>query len=100
MLSASTRLQIQEILIRIAKRESISLRERLYIEKHADSDPTVSTWVKKAYRIQQERHASNAIDHLLNSLDLDSPDPESNFHPEEDDLAEWFKGAPSWLSRS
>ena len=100
MFSQTIRLRLQEILSRVANGQEISLQERLYLDKFADRDQKVSSWFKRALRLQQQNKASNGIDELLADLDLCSPDPQSIYHPEEDDLGEWFGGAPSWLGRS
>ncbi len=100
MLSTSTRLRLENILSRIANGEEVSLQERVYVHKFADRDQTVSSWLKKARRLQQKSSNSDCIDKLLNDLALGSSDPRSSYQPEEDDLGEWFGGAPSWLGRS
>ena len=100
MLTTSSRLRIQEILTRIAKGEEVSLQERIYINKYATRDPNVSAWLRKASHIQQNKPLSNSIDKLLNGLDLCSSDPHSTYNPDQDDLGEWFSGAPSWIRRS
>ncbi len=100
MLSTSTRLRLQEILKRIANNEEVSLAERVYLHKFADRDQTVSVWLNKAKRIQQQSNGSDSIDNLLDELGLGSCDPQSIYNPNDDDLGDWFKGAPSWLGRS
>ena len=100
MLSASSRLRIQEILTRIAKRQSVTLEERIYINKHASKNQSVSAWLRKASHFQRNKNKSNPIDELINGLDLCSKDPYSTYNPDNDDLGEWFIGAPSWLRRS
>ena len=100
MLTTSSRLRIQEILSRLAKGDQVTLQERIYINKYAARDQNVSTWLRKASRIQRNKHISNPIDELLNGLDLCSEEPHSIYKPEEDDLGEWFSGAPSWIRRS
>ena len=100
MLSTSTRLRLQDILKRLARGEEVSLPERVYVHKFADRDQTVSSWLNKARRLQQKDQPQDSVDHLLDDLGLCSPDPESSFRPGEDDLGDWFRGAPSWLGRS
>tara|TARA_Y100001968_G_scaffold333545_1_gene397115 strand:- start:1903 stop:2205 length:303 start_codon:yes stop_codon:yes gene_type:complete len=100
MLTTSTRLRIQEILTRLAKGNSVTLQERIYINKYATKNQNVSTWLRKAVCIQQKKEISNQIDELLVGLDLCSADPHSTFKPDQDDLGEWFSGAPSWVRRS
>ncbi len=100
MLSTSTRIRIQEILIRISQGNEVSLEERIYINKFASRNQNVSSWLRKASHMQRNKISNNPIDKLLNGLDLCSPDPHSTYNPEKDDLGEWFSGAPSWIRRS
>ena len=100
MLTTSTRLRIQEILTRIAKGKEVTLDERIYINKHASNNQNVSAWLRKASYLQRNKLIPNATEELLNGLDLCSSDPYSTFDPEQDDLGEWFSGAPSWIRRS
>ena len=100
MLTTSTRLRIQEILTRIAKGIEVSLEERIYINKYASKNQNVSAWLRKALHLQRKQNNSNPIDALLNGLDLCSSDPHATYKPEQDDLGEWFSGAPPWIRRS
>ena len=100
MLTTSSRLKIQEILSRLAAGDQVTLEERIYINKYATNNQNVSTWLRKATRIQRRTHRSNPIDKLLNGLDLCSDDPHSEFNPNQDDLGEWFSGSPEWIRRS
>ena len=100
MLTTSSRLRIQEILSRIARGDQVTLEERIYINKYATKNQNVSTWLRKASRIQRKKDLSNPIDNLLDGLDLCSEEPHSAYNPEQDDLGEWFSGSPSWIRRS
>ena len=40
------------------------------------------------------------IDNLLQSFGIDGLDKENHFNPNEDDISDWFGGAPGWLRRS
>ena len=100
MLSTSARLRIQEILSRLAMGNQVTLEERIYINKHASRNQNVSAWLRKASHIQRKSIKSNPIDELLNGLDLCSSEPYSTYNPDEDDIGEWFSGAPSWVRRS
>ena len=88
------------IISRIERGEEISLLDRVFISKMADKDPTISYLLNKAKRNQYKNHPKNSIDSLINTLDLGSADPEPAFDPRNDDLGEWFTGAPSWVNRS
>ena len=100
MLTTSSRLRIQEILTRLSIGNEVTLEERIYINKYATKNQNVSSWLRKASRIQRNQPTSNSIDKLLNELDLSSDEPHSTYNPDQDDLGEWFSGAPSWIRRS
>ena len=48
ILSSAKRLKIQGIIKRIAQDKSITLEERIYVEKFAHHNSTISLWLKKA----------------------------------------------------
>ena len=100
MLTTPSRLRIQEILSRLAKGRLVTLEERIYINKYATKNQNVSTWLRKASQMRLNKHTSNPLDELLNGLDLTSDEPHSTYNPDQDDLGEWFCGAPSWIRRS
>ena len=100
MLTTSARIRIQEILTRLSKGIEVTLQERIYINKYASRNQNVSAWLRKASHIQRKSINSNPIDELLNGLDLCSSEPYSTYNPDQDDLGEWFSGAPSWIRRS
>ena len=100
MLNKTSRLRIQEILSRLAMGNQVTLEERIYINKYATKNQNVSTWLRKASLIQRNRDQSNPIDELLHGLNLCPEDPHSTYNPDQDDLGEWFSGAPSWIRRS
>ena len=100
MLTTSSRLRIQEILSRITNGNMVSLEERIYLNKYALNNQNVSTWLRKALRVQREEAICDTIDELLNGLDLSPEEPHVTYNPDHDDLGEWFSGAPSWIRRS
>ncbi len=100
MLTTHSRLRIQEILSRLAVGNEVTLEERIFISKYAAKNQNVSNWLRKASLIQRNEHSSNPVDKLLNGLDLCSEEPNSTYNPDQDDLGEWFSGAPSWIRRS
>ena len=100
MLTTSSRLRIQEILTRLSMGKQVTLEERIYINKYAIRNQNVSSWLRKASRIQRQEKTKNQIDELLNGLDLNSDEPHVTYDPDHDDLGEWFSGAPSWIRRS
>ena len=96
------RLHLQGILRRLATGQNVTLEERINLQRHADRDPTVAAWLRRARRRQQHRQLTTGqgVDALLDQLDLNDRDPDSSFDPDQDDLGDWFSGAPSWLRRS
>ncbi len=100
MLTTTSRLRIQEILTRLSMGKQVTLEERIYINKYATRNQNVSSWLRKASRIQRQEKINNEIDELLNGLDLNSYEPHVTYNPDHDDLGEWFSGAPSWVRRS
>ena len=100
MLTTTSRLRIQEILTRLSMGKQVTLEERIYINKYATRNQNVSSWLRKASRIQRQEKINNQIDELLNGLDLSANEPHVTYNPDHDDLGEWFSGAPSWIRRS
>ena len=100
MLSTTSRLRIQEILTRLSMGKQVTLEERIYINKYATRNQNVSSWLRKASRIQRQEKINNQIDELLHGLDLSADEPHLEYNPDHDDLGEWFSGAPSWIRRS
>ncbi len=100
MLTTSSRIRIQEILTRLSMGNEVTLEERIFLNKYATSNQNVSSWLRKASRLQRKQPISDPIDELLNGLDLNSDEPNSTFNPDQDDLGEWFSGSPSWIRRS
>ncbi len=101
LLSNQKRLKIQAIIKRIVRDQEISLEERIYVEKFAKHNSTISLWLKKANSLRRNGEKSeNGIDKLLQSLGIDALDKENYFNPNEDDISDWFGGAPDWLKRS
>jgi hypothetical protein len=100
MLTPKTRLRLQEIIGRIATGEPVSLADRIYVQKFADRDPAVWSWLRKAQRSQREGVPREGLDRFLAQMDLGEVGPEGAFDPRRDDLGDWFCGAPPWLRRS
>jgi len=100
MLTPSTRIRLQTIIERIARSEPVSLKERIYVQKFADRDPSVWGWLNKAQTAQQEGREKTGLDRFLADMNLGEIGPRGAFDPKNDDLGDWFSGAPSWLRRS
>ena len=100
MLSTSSRLRIQEVLIRLAMGKKVTLEERIYINKFATRNQQVSSWLRQASNVQRNKQISNPLDELLNGLDLCPSEPNSTYNPDQDDLGEWFSGGSEWIRRS
>ena len=99
MLTTSTRLKLQSILRRLAEGSSISLSERVYLQKFADCDRSVSSWLRQARRQQLAGGCRSGVDSLLDDLNIGSAEPDQQHRPGADDLGDWFGGAEPWLRR-
>ena len=99
MLTTSTRLKLQSILRRMAEGSSITLSERVYLQKFADCDRSVSSWLRQARRQQLSGRQRNGVDSLLDDLNLGSVEPDQHHRPGNHDLGDWFGGADPWLRR-
>ena len=101
MLSRSTVKKIKDILERLASGDPVDFEERSFLYKIANENEDISCWLKRAKRDQKHTVSNNNnIDNLIYSLDLGSPDPQSEYNSKREDIAEWFLGAPKWLERS
>ena len=97
MITTTPRLRPQNICDRIAQGESVSLTERVHLQKFADRDRSVLSWMNRAQRRQQQG-AVTGLDRLLIDMDLGSCDT-GDTHRRGDDLGEWFGNADPWLRR-
>ncbi len=100
MLTNESRERLKGILERLSSDQAVTLEERKYLYHCADKDQSVATWVHKARREQQHREPTDSLEKLLDELTLGSLDPDSQHNGKQEDLAEFFLGAPSWLGRS
>ena len=102
MLTPATRLRLQDILTRIGTNQTVTLEERIYVQKFADRNRAVAAWLHQARRRQQAERG-DGLDRLMAQLDLGDVDPGPPFRPDPEDpgdLGDWFGQAPDWLRRS
>ena len=100
-LTNKNRLKIKDILNRIAENKEVSLKERIYLEKLSKHNSTIWTWLKKANSMRRYgKQNADGINGLIQNLGLDGLETENHFDPQNDDLADWFKGSPDWVRRS
>lgn len=99
MLSTNTRLKLQDILRRLAHGSTVSLEERVYVQKFSERDRTVDAWLRQARRFQLSGCGGDDIDNLLGDLNLGPSDPDQRHRPSDGDLGDWFGGAAGWLRR-
>ena len=99
MLTTSTRLKLQSILRRMVEGSSVSLSDRVDLQRFAESDRTIYSWLRRARRRQLAGRRLEGLDSFLDELDLGSSEPDQHYSPEADDLGDWFVGADPWLRR-
>ena len=92
MLTPNTRLRLQEIIGRIAESNPVSLQERIYVQKFADRDASVWSWLRRAQRQQRLGTPAPGLDQFLAEMDLGEPSQARDFDPRRDDLGDWFTG--------
>jgi hypothetical protein len=97
--SPATRLRLQEILARIGNDQPVTLQERIYLQKFADHDQSVASWLRQAGRRRHRSGPGDGIDRFLDALNLGPSEPDATYRPD-DDIEGWFGGAPGWLRRS
>ena len=101
LLSNQKIIKVKGIIQRIAQDKSITIEERIYVEKFAHHNSTISLWLKKAKSFRRIGiNNDGGIDNLLQSFGIDGLNKENHFNPNEDDISDWFGGAPDWLRRS
>ena len=96
MLTTATRLRIQDILRRVAQGQSVSLQDRIYVNKFAEHDRTVNGWASRARRMQLQQAPFKGLDGFLADLDLGSEEEGDRYRG---DLGDWFGNASPWLRR-
>ena len=69
MLTTSTRLKLQDICQRIAEGDIVSLQDRVYLQKFAERDRSVGSWLNRAL-VQQQQGKRQGLDGLIADLDL------------------------------
>ena len=97
MITTSTRLKLQGLCSKVAQGQFVSLTDRIYLQKFAERDRTVQSWLSRAHRMQQNGQQTG-LDGFLADLNLGSNDP-GDQHNQEDDLGGWFGNTPPWLRR-
>lgn len=102
MLSTETRLRLEEIAGRIARKEEVSFDEMTFIQKWADHNRAAARILNQARRESvQGKPEPGSMDEFLNDLDLGDPDPRNHLIGPQDpvDLAAWFTRPENWLDK-
>lgn len=100
MLTPDTRLRLQDIIGRIADSRPVSLRERIYVQKFADRDASVWSWLRRAQREQRRGEPETDLERFMDQMNLMDSIDSKGFDSNREDLGDWFSGAPGWLKRS
>ena len=102
MLSTQTRLRVEFICDRIAKGASVELNDMSWVQKLADRNPTVASWLRKARRAAIQGEQPSNLDQFCQALDIGEPDPADQLSGAQDPvtLAEWFSSKQKWFRGS
>lgn len=102
MLSTQTRLRVEFICDRIAKGAPVELNDMSWVQKLADRNPTVSTWLRQARRAAIQGEQPSNLDEFCQALDIGEPDPTDHLSGAQDPvtLAEWFSSKQKWFRGS
>jgi hypothetical protein len=99
MLPPASRLRLEDILERIGNDQPVTVQERIDLQKFADHDQSVASWLRQARRRRHRSGPGDGLDRFLDALNLGPSDPEDTYRPD-DDIEGWFGGAPGWVWRS
>jgi len=99
MLSPQTRQRIEFICARIKAKADVAYEDMVWIQKWADRNPTVATWLRQARRAAFQEYEPTSLDEFCQAMDLGEPDPSDHLVGPQDpaDLAAWFQNKRKWF---
>ena len=100
MLSTNTRQRVEFLCSRIAKGAEVDLNDLIFLQKLADRNTTVASWLRKARRVAVNGdRPQDSLDEFMNALDIGEPDPSDHLSgPQDpDSLADWFTRKRKWF---
>ena len=93
--------KIEVLINRMKEGLPISLEERIFLQKEAESDHSIYFSLQMAQTsLRHKDSQSDCISMLLQSLNPDSLNIENHFNPNHENIEDWFMGTPKWLRRS
>lgn len=101
MISTKTRLQLQEICLKIELREEVSFSEMVLVEKYAKANRTIYDMLQRARRRAINGIPEDGLDKFLDDLNIGNPDPSTHLTKDSsiDDLANFFKNDNDHMRR-
>jgi hypothetical protein len=100
MLSTQMRLRAEFICGRIAQGAPVELSDVSWIQKLAQRNPTVDSWLRRARHIAINGHSDqDSLDGFCQVLGLGEPDPSDHLTGPQDPttIAEWFQSKRKWF---
>lgn len=100
MLSPAIRQRIEFICSRIRNGADVPYADMVWIQKWADHNPSVATWLRQARRSAfQQEAAPEGMDSFCQAMDIGEPDPSDHLIGPQDpvELAEWFQNKQKWF---
>lgn len=99
MLNPQTRQRIEFICGRIKNKADVPYEDMVWIQKWADRNPTVATWLRQARRAAFQDESPTSLDSFCQAMDIGEPDPSDHLTGPQDptDLAAWFQSKQKWF---
>lgn len=100
VISTAMRVRAEFICSRIAQGAPVELSDMAWLQKLAERNPSVASWLRRARRSAvNSAMPEGGMDRFLSDLDLGDPDPSNHLRGGEDvgTLAEWFSARRAWF---
>ena len=92
---------IKDILFKISEGDSVTIKERLFLEHHASNSSEVFQLLNKAQcKRRLPEITKKDLTNFMGSLGLNGTFDNEHYNPNVETIDEWFTNAPNWLRRS
>ena len=93
MLSTQSRLRVDGIWSKIAKKEQVSVDDMMWAEKLSKANTTARNWLQQARRHAAQDIQDGSMDDFMNRMGLGDPDPSNHRtgFKGADEIVDWFQ---------